>query len=79
MSENAERRMVYLGSFTGGLPDIFEIPAEPLRKIEARLDTERAQREAEAERAKLAVMQAARSQGRLKRALRAVFGRRTSK
>jgi hypothetical protein len=75
MSENAERRMVYLGSFTGGLPDIFEIPAEPLRKIEAGLDAERA----EAERVRLAALadiervkntQRARAMRRLTRALK---------
>jgi hypothetical protein len=73
---DGDRRFVFLGSFEGGLPDAFEIPEEPLRKIEARLDAERAQREAEAAKAKLQIMQSARSQGRLKRALRAAFGRR---
>jgi hypothetical protein len=49
---DGDRRFVYLGSFEGGLPNTFEIPAEPLRKIEAGLDAERA----EAERVRLAAL-----------------------
>jgi hypothetical protein len=52
MTDDGQRRFVYLGSFEGGLPNVFEIPEEPLRKIEAQLDRERA----EAERVRLAAL-----------------------
>jgi hypothetical protein len=74
MSEGDKRRFITLGTFDGGLPDIFEIPAEPLRKIEAGLEAERA----EAERVRLAALadaerarntRGARAMRRFKRAL----------
>jgi hypothetical protein len=73
MSDNAERRLIYLGSFEGGLPSVFEIPAEPLQRIEQKLDAEHAQRAAEAAKAKAAVLGAARNRGRLRKLMRAVF------
>jgi hypothetical protein len=80
MSDNTERRFVYLGTFSdGGLPDVFEIPTEALQKVEANLDAARAKREAEAAKARAAVLGAARAQGRLKRARHAVFRRRISR
>jgi hypothetical protein len=72
--DGAQRRMVYLGSFEGGT-DIVVIPEPTLARASAQLDAERAAREMAEAKAKLATMQAARSQGRLKRALRAVFRR----
>jgi hypothetical protein len=66
---------VYLGSFEAGT-DIVVIPLGVLDAANAQLDAARPARERETERAKLATLQAARAQGRLKRALRAVFGRR---
>jgi hypothetical protein len=71
---DGDRRFVFLGSFEGGLPHTFEIPEEPLRKIEVRLDAERA----EAERVRLAALadiervrntRSARTMRRFKRAL----------
>jgi hypothetical protein len=71
-----DRKFVFFGSFEGGLPSVFEIPQEPMRRIEAELDAKHARQAAEAAKAKLAIMQAARAQSRLKRALRVVgFGR----
>jgi hypothetical protein len=70
------RHMVYLGTFSDGMPTHAIIPREVWESAAQKLDAERARREAEAEKARLGVMQAARSQGRLKRALRAVLGRR---
>ena len=74
MSENEPPRRIFLGSFEGGT-DIVVIPPGVLDAANVKLDAARAAREREAERTRLAVMQAARSQGRLKRALRAVFRR----
>ena len=69
---------IFLGTFEGGT-DIVIIPPGVLDAANAKLDAARAAREREAERSRLAVMQAARAQGRLKRALRAVFGRRMTR
>jgi hypothetical protein len=65
---------IFLGTFQGGT-DIVVIPPGVLDAANVKLDAARSAREREAERAKLATMQAARAQGRLKRALRAVFRR----
>jgi len=74
-----EKRLIYLGSFSDGLPTHVILPAAPIRRVEAALDAERQKREREAERARLAVLQAAKSRGRLRRALRACFQRRRPK
>ena len=68
-------RRIFLGHYEGGTTHVV-IPSAPLAALDQKLAVERAQREAEAEKAKLAVMQSARSQSRLKRALPAIgFGR----
>jgi hypothetical protein len=70
-----ERKLVYLGNFEAGLHHLI-IPAPAIRKVEAVFDAERRQREMEAERARLAIVQAAKSRSKLKRAMHAVFRRR---
>jgi hypothetical protein len=73
--DGTPRRLIEIGSYELGA-NVVVVPRAPLAAIEAKLAAERVQREADAEKARLAVMQAARSQGRLRRALKAVFGRR---
>jgi len=71
--QGRSRNLVYLGTFSEGMPNVAIIPDAILRPAEAKLDAERKWREREVEMTKLAVLQAARAQGRFKRALRA-FG-----
>jgi hypothetical protein len=73
--DGAQRRMVYLGSFEGGT-DIVVNPEPTLARASAQLDAERAAREMAEAKGKLATMQSARANGRLRKALAAVFGRR---
>jgi hypothetical protein len=70
-----EPKRVFLGSYEGGTTNVV-IPAAALARANAEFDAERAAKARAEQKAALAIMQAARSQGRLKRALRAVFGRR---
>jgi hypothetical protein len=67
-------KLIYLGTFPEGLPTHVILPTEPIRRIEARLAAEQARRQAEAAKAKLQVMQAARGRTKLTRALTLVFG-----
>jgi hypothetical protein len=66
-------KMIFLGNFEEGVHHL-TIPAGITRPVVARLDAEHAQREREASRAKLSVMQAARGRAKLKRALTLCFG-----
>jgi hypothetical protein len=65
-------KLRYIGSYEGGTNHII-IPRAPFAVIEQKLEADRVARDLAAEKAKLATMQAARSRGRLKRALRAVL------
>jgi hypothetical protein len=69
-----EPRRIYIGNYEGGTTHLI-IPAPVLARADAALAAERKRREHEADMARLRVLQAARNQGRLKKALRAVFGR----
>jgi hypothetical protein len=75
MADNEGPRLIYLGSFEGGVHHL-TIPRAPLEALEQKLAAERASRELAAEKMKLATMQSARANGRLRKALTAVFGRR---
>jgi hypothetical protein len=77
MTDEGAPNRIFLGTYEGGTTHVI-VPREILQSADQKLAADRAAREAAAEKARLATMQAARSQGRLKRALRAVFGRRTS-
>jgi hypothetical protein len=70
-----EATKIHIGTFSEGLPNILFVPAGALRPVTDVLDRERAQREALESKKKLAVLQQAKSRGRLRRALRACFGR----
>jgi hypothetical protein len=75
MSVNEPKR-IHIGTFSEGVPNILYVPAGALKPFTDVLDRERAQREAAAAKARLQIMQQARSRGRLKRALAACFGGR---
>jgi hypothetical protein len=66
-------KLIYLGTVENANAII--LPTQPVRRVEARLERERAKREAEAAKAKLAIMQQARGRVRLKKALKICFGR----
>ena len=72
------RNLVYLGSFEGGTTALV-LPQELMARAAAQLDVEKARRERDEALARLAVMQAARAQGKLRKALHALGfrGRRT--
>jgi hypothetical protein len=72
---NDEPNRIFLGSFDGGVNTVV-IPNQVLERANAKLDAERQKREAAAARAKLQVLQDARGRGRLKKALKLVFGKR---
>jgi hypothetical protein len=72
--DGTPRRMIYLGSIDAA--DTIIIPPEIWEPATKKLDDERAARELAAEKARLATMQSARANGRLRKALTAVFGRR---
>jgi hypothetical protein len=72
--DGSPRRMIYLGSIDAA--DNVIIPREAFARADAESARERAAKALADEKAALAITQAARAQGRLKRALRAVFGRR---
>ena len=78
MSEGELTRRILVGVFPmeGGQTIAFEDVSGPLvASAAAKLDEARRKREREETRTKAAVMQAARSRGRLRRALHAVFRR----
>lgn len=68
------RRLVYLGTYDGSTTALV-IPAPIIERATKQLDQERARREKLANEARTAALRSARNQSRLKRALRAVFGR----
>jgi hypothetical protein len=69
-------RLIPLGTFEGGLNHLI-IPREAFVRADAEAERARAAKALADEKAALAVLQAARRQGRLRRAVKAVFGRRT--
>jgi hypothetical protein len=75
MSGDGESRRIFLGCYEGGTTHVV-VPREILQSADQKLAADRAAREAAAEKAKLQVLQSARNQGRLRRALHAVFRRR---
>lgn len=66
------RNLVYLGTFSEGVPNIAVLPHELMARAAAQLDVEKARRERDEALARLAVMQAARAQGKLRKALHAL-------
>jgi hypothetical protein len=72
--DGTARRMIYLGTVDAA--DTIVIPAAAFQRANAELAAERASRELAAEKMKLATMQSARANGRLRKALTAVFRRR---
>jgi hypothetical protein len=70
-----ERKLVYLGSFSEGLPSVVVLPRLAIRKVEAALDREQTRREVDVERARLRVVQQVSARSKLKRAMHAVFRR----
>jgi hypothetical protein len=60
---------IFIGSFESGVHHL-TIPAPVIRKAEAALDADRQKRETEAQRAKLATLQAAKARGKLRRVMR---------
>jgi hypothetical protein len=74
-------RLILLGSFESGTHNVV-VPAVAFARANAEFDRERAARElaaakaeAEAPKARLQVVQTARNRGKLRKALRMVFGR----
>jgi hypothetical protein len=73
MSDEREPTKIHIGTFSEGLPNILFVPAGALKPATDVLDRERRAREMEAAKAKAAVLGRARNQGRLRRAMHAVF------
>jgi hypothetical protein len=71
---NDEPRRIFLGSYEAGTTHVI-IPSQAVNRANEAFDRERKRREMEAAKAKLRVLQDARSAGRLKRALASVFRR----
>jgi hypothetical protein len=76
---DAEPTKVLVGVFSEGLPNVLYVPRGALAPAERVFDAAREQREALESKKKLAVLQQAKSRGRLKGALRACFGRSRSR
>jgi hypothetical protein len=72
---NDERKMIHIGTFSEGLPNVLFVPTGALKPYTDVLDSERAKREAEAAKARLQITQQARARSKLKRAMNAVFRR----
>jgi hypothetical protein len=71
VTDEPERKLVYVGSFESGLHHLI-VPAAVIAPIAATFDAERRARELAAEKARLAPVQAAKSRAKLRRALAAV-------
>jgi hypothetical protein len=72
MADDGNPKLIYLGTVEGGA-NVIVVPRAALASVEQKLDAEHARREAEAAKAKLAVLQSARARGRLRKLMRAVF------
>jgi hypothetical protein len=68
-------RLIPLGTFVDGIPTHGIIPPEAFARADAEAARERAAKALADEKAALAVLQSARANGRLRRALHAVFRR----
>jgi hypothetical protein len=75
-NEDNPTNRVLVGVFGEGMPTHLFIPRDGLKPAERILDAEREKREREAERTRLAVLQAAKSRGKLRRALRCFMRKR---
>jgi hypothetical protein len=75
VSDDREPTRVLIGVFGEGMPTHLFIPRDGLKPAERILDREREKRETAAAKAKLATLQAAKAQGRLRRAIAACFHR----
>lgn len=75
MSDEPERRKIFLGSFDGGVTALV-VPPQIIARANAALDAEKEKREMLASAAKTKSLQDARSRGKLKRALTALGFRR---
>jgi hypothetical protein len=72
---NDEPNRIFIGSFDGGVNTVV-IPNQVIERANAKLDAERRKREAAAAKAKMEVLQDARSRGRLKKAFKLILRRR---
>lgn len=70
MTSDEGPRLTYLGTFTEGVPRVAVIPKEVLRAADERIAAERLKRKLDAEKQALRVMQNARANTRLRKALR---------
>ena len=75
MTDETEARRIYIGTFDSAVTHL-TIPAPLLVRANDRLDAERAQRLAVANKARMEAMRAAKARGRLQGALTACFGGR---